>query len=388
MKQKYLWLQKQFLIRGETQDFSGEIQIGMNGKAKNTIFYRFVAKCRSIAAPAFTLNQTVNMLLALINKPFPINTWNWYKHRGIGFGLFVFLFLLLFKPFYLHLYTSRQLLYNASIYGVITAGVIFSGGLAFVKLLAPQLNEEKWTLSKQVLLNIVLMLGITFFNVFITQILHNTVLPVIWYFYMLKWVLMIGTLPIVIAELISYNIYLRNNLQSASEITRMVKLPHKEQSPTPFRTIQTRELVLHIPVLAGNTLTQAEIEEDVDYIMPLMILTGENQADRLEITAENLLAVQALDNYVNIYWEKNNSLQTNMLRNTLTNICDQLKSYTNIYRTHRGWLVNSNRVQQVEGNAQGLKLTIDLLEQQVPVSRNNIAGYRQLMQQQHIVVQN
>jgi hypothetical protein len=41
---------------------------------------------------------------------------------------------------------------------------------------------------------------------------------------------------------------------------------------------------------------------------------------------------------------------------------------------------------QVEGNAQGLKLLVDLLQQPVPVSRANIAGYRQIAEQ-HLAMQ-
>ncbi len=39
----------------------------------------------------------------ILREPFPINTWQWYRLRGIGFGLFVFLFLFLFQPFSLNL---------------------------------------------------------------------------------------------------------------------------------------------------------------------------------------------------------------------------------------------------------------------------------------------
>lgn len=324
------------------------------------------------------------MLLALIHKPFPINTWNWYKYRGIGFGLFVFLFLVLFKPFYLHLYINGLLLYHAAIYGFITAGVIFLGGLTFVKLVVPKMAEEKWTLGKQIILNVILMLVITFFNILITQLLHNTILPVSWYFYMFQWVLMIGLLPIIIAELISYNFYLRNHLQSASEINRIALLPYRAVKPA----LITNESLVAKEAFLANEIRIIDKSPETIYRAPRLIITGENQADKLSLTQEQLLAVQALDNYVNIFWDNENTLQTTLLRNTLTNISEQLKDQVSIYRSHRGWLVNSNRVNQVEGNAQGLKLTLDLMEQPVPVSRGNIAGYRQLMQEQHTVIHN
>lgn len=335
----------------------------------------------------FSLNQIKSFMLALITKPFPINTWRWYQHRGIGFGLFIFLFLFLFKPFYLHLLETGKLLSLTISYGAITALVIIAGGLVFTKWISPRINEEKWTLGKQVLLNMVLMICIAFFNVFITQLIYGMPIDFSWYGSMLQWVVMIGTLPIAIAELVSYNYYLRKNLESASELTRIARLPYKEPVKT-FSLTANNEPVL---TEAGLQLPYNEdilnIEE-TPVTEPVLVLTGENQADRLTLQEQQLLAVQALDNYVNIFWTDGARLQTTMLRNTLTNITEQLKKQPYMYRSHRGWLVNSTKVKEVEGNAQGLKLTIDLMEQAVPVSRANIAGYRQLTQEQHILVQN
>jgi hypothetical protein len=319
-------------------------------------------------------------MFALIHKPFPINTWNWYKHRGIGFGLFIFFFLFLFKPFYLHLLDTGKLFSLTLTYGLITAGIIILGGLVFTKWISPRLNEEQWTLGKQVLLNMVLMICIAFFNVFGTQLIYGMPIDLSWYWSMLQWVLMIGTLPIVIAELISYNYYLRKNLESASELTRISRLPYKTVKNTPAVLLQPATAVaLH----DTDLLPEPEITAP-----PVFVLTGENQTDRLELQLTQLLAIQALDNYVNIFWEENNRLQTTLLRNTLTNISEQLKDQYPVYRTHRGWLVNSTRVKQVEGNAQGLRLTMELIELTVPVSRANIAGYRQLTQEQHITAGN
>ncbi|MFD2920457.1 LytTR family transcriptional regulator DNA-binding domain-containing protein [Terrimonas rubra] len=326
-------------------------------------------------------------MFALIAKPFPMNTWSWYKQRGIGFGLFIFLFLFLFKPFYLHLLETGKLLSMAACYGLITALVIIGGGLVFTRWISPRINEEKWTLGKQVLLNMVLMICIAFFNVFITQLIYGMPIDFSWYGSMLQWVVMIGTLPIAIAELVSYNYYLRKNLESASELTRIARLPYKE----PVKVLRPLVLQEPAPAYAGLDFTAtADIlnTDETPLSEPVLELTGENQADRLIIQPQQLLAVQALDNYVNIFWAGDDRLQTTLLRNTLTNIAEQLNAQPQMYRSHRGWLVNSTRVREVEGNAQGLKLTIDLMEQPVPVSRANIAGYRLLTQEQHILVQN
>ena len=316
----------------------------------------------------------------ILGKPFPVNSWRWYKWRGIGFGLFVFLFLFLFKPFRLDLYPFFRLFYTAAMYGFVTGAVILTGGSFFVKVIAPYINEEKWTLGRQILLNIVLMIGITIFNVLVTQLVHRITLPLWWHFNMLKWVLMLGALPVAIAELISYNYYLRQHVKSAEGLSKNIPVTLKKAVSQPELNDQ---LINNTPFRedAASHVAEKEIRAVYKKKPSLLILTGENQNDRLEVPHKHLLAVQTLDNYVNVFWEQDNKLQTTMLRNTLTNISEQLAGISCMYRSHRGWLVNTQRVKHVEGNAQGLRLSVDLLPQPVPVSRANIAGYRQIAEQ-------
>lgn len=328
-------------------------------------------------------------LVYLFNKPFPVNTWRWYKLRGIGFGLFVLSFLFLFKPFRLDLYPPLQLLYTSAMYGFVTGFVILTGGYFFIKAIAPRINEEQWTLGKQILLNIILMIGITICNVLVTQWVHQITLPLWWHFNMLKWVLMLGALPIVIAELFSYNYYLQQHVKSAERLSKSIPVSHEAGRQPAERGVH-HQLINNIALKQIDTIFSVAEEETKAIFRrrsSLLTLTGDNQNDRLEIPHKSLLAVQALDNYVNIFWEQNGNLQATMLRNTLTNINEQLSDIPCMYRSHRGWLVNTKRVMQVEGNAQGLKLSVDLLPQPVPVSRGNIPGYRQVAEQ-HLIMQN
>lgn len=319
----------------------------------------------------------------IINKPFPINTPQRYWLRGAGFGLFVFLFLFLFKPFRLDLYHTPQLLYTAAVYGCITGAVIFLGDLVFIKAIAPHINEDRWTLGRQVLWNMLLMVCIAWLNVYITQLMHNLVLPLWWHFNMLKWVIMLGIFPVVIAELLSYNHYLQQHVKSAANLSQLAQQPrHLLSLRTIGNTGSTSDKKFPVGTATGGVLKTTGDE----WGSPTFILTGENQGDKLELDVYNLLAVQALDNYVNVFWEESGCLQTTMLRNTLTNIVEQLNAVSGIYRSHRGWLVNTLRVNRVEGNAQGLRLSVDLMQQQVPVSRGNITGYRRLAENRNMMI--
>src|SRR5690606_14750254 len=96
------------------------------------------------------------------------------------------------------------------------------------KWIAPRFEDEKWTLGRQILWNIVLMIFIALLNVYATQLMHKVTVPLWWWWVMLKWVLMLGVLPVAGAELIAYNHYLRQNLKMASQLSFLV-----QQSPPP-----------------------------------------------------------------------------------------------------------------------------------------------------------
>lgn len=306
----------------------------------------------------------------ILSEPFPINTWKWYRLRGLGFGLFVFLFLFFFQPFSLNLFDAEKLLYVTLVYGAATAAVILVGGWIFSSWIIPKLDEEKWTLGKQIAWNVLLMILIALLNVYVTQLMHQITLPFWWWLVMLKWVLMLGILPVAVAELIAYNQHLRYNLKTATRLSQLVQ--HQKVIPGSSNTASTSGNLIH------RSFT-APLPDDKGAI----ILTGENQGEKLELLHDNLLAVQALDNYVNVFWKVDDQLQSTLLRNTLTNIADQVSGAAYMYRSHRSWLVNVQRVARVDGNAQGLKLSVELMDQQVPVSRSNITGYRQLTELQH-----
>lgn len=310
------------------------------------------------------------MKRTILHQPFPLNDWLWFRQRGIGIGMFIFLFLLLFKPFSLHLYDHAQLLYTAIIYGSVTSLVIIGSGYVFVNMITPRIKEESWTLGKQIVFNVLLVIGITLANIVVAQMIHHTLLPLWWYFSMLKWVMMLGVIPITISELISYNRYLRRHLSSARMISDMLDDIKAENNENPTRPASAPETVTNENDPVVTNLYRSSVDE--------IMVTGENYGDRLALPGDKLLAVQALDNYVNIFWEEHRTLQTTLIRNTLTNVAEQLKDAPFIYKTHRGWLVNTNRVHKVEGNAQSLKLQVDLLLLPVPVSRSNISGFRQL----------
>lgn len=93
-----------------------------------------------------------------------------------------------------------------------------------------------------------------------------------------------------------------------------------------------------------------------------IILTGENKRDFLQIHLENLVAVSSADNYVEIHYLKESTIQKKLLRNTLKNILDQEPKLLKVHRSH---LINPYHFKEWKNAS-----TVIVHEVEIPISKN------------------
>ncbi len=96
---------------------------------------------------------------------------------------------------------------------------------------------------------------------------------------------------------------------------------------------------------------------------------SKNHREIFRVREKDLIFLRALENYVAIYYLSNHHLAKYLIRNTLKNIEKQLSKHKTIARCHKSYIVNLNRVQDIQGNAKGYKLTLDFVPEKIPVSR-------------------
>jgi TolB-like protein/Tfp pilus assembly protein PilF len=89
--------------------------------------------------------------------------------------------------------------------------------------------------------------------------------------------------------------------------------------------------------------------------------------EKLEIPADQLLYIQAEDNYARVVWSEGGSRQEKVLRSTLRHLEHQLTG-TAIIRCHRSYLVNLDKY-ELEGDSRGYKLRTTSGSLKIPVSR-------------------
>jgi DNA-binding LytR/AlgR family response regulator len=102
----------------------------------------------------------------------------------------------------------------------------------------------------------------------------------------------------------------------------------------------------------------------------IICLTSENEKDKIEFELSNFLYIESTGNYIQVYYLKDEKLKNTLLRSSLKRTEIQLADYDFIMKCHRAFLININKIIQVKGNSQGLKLIIKSVESEIPVSRN------------------
>ncbi len=101
--------------------------------------------------------------------------------------------------------------------------------------------------------------------------------------------------------------------------------------------------------------------------------------DDLSFNVNHLLFVKSDGNYVELFFiDGNKSLK----RKTIKDLELALQQYPSIIKTHRSYLVNTNHIVNISGNAQGYKLELKNYAEKIPVSRNMIAPFNKKIKSQ------
>ncbi|MCX7986575.1 MAG: LytTR family transcriptional regulator [Bacteroidales bacterium] len=91
---------------------------------------------------------------------------------------------------------------------------------------------------------------------------------------------------------------------------------------------------------------------------------------RISVKLENLLYIEANDNYVNIHHLVQGRSESFLLRNSLKRLESSLRRL-GVVRCHRSYLVNFSKVRIIYKNSSGLVIELDTTDQiQIPVSKN------------------
>jgi len=96
------------------------------------------------------------------------------------------------------------------------------------------------------------------------------------------------------------------------------------------------------------------------------------QQDDFRFNPAQLLFAKADGNYIELTLSVNNQVNTELKRISLKQFEGQLTAYPFLFKCHRAYLVNLQQVNKVAGNAQGYTLSLNMTNENVPVSRTQL----------------
>jgi len=116
------------------------------------------------------------------------------------------------------------------------------------------------------------------------------------------------------------------------------------------------------------------------YSKQIVELVSENNSDNISVQLSDLLYIKSADNYVEVGYMGVGVFKKKLLRNTLRNIENQLKSYTNFVRTHRTCIVNIQYMEALNKENNTYWLTLSDTQDVIPVSRQHLLVVKEIMQ--------
>ena len=255
----------------------------------------------------------------------------------LGITIFSFCFSYFFEPFDVNVAEHKI---NSFWILVIHAGLPFPLAYLYFSMLNSIVKEDKtWTIKKEILNLSVILLIIGIASFLIRDLIYTN--PDNWsitYFWEeIRNTFLIGFLILIIL--------LPLNLE---------RLKNKYESS-----------------LKGLSINPVQAESNM-----LISLNDSVLNETFELKINEFVLAKVESNYTEIYTFSSNRINKTIHRITLKELEVLLKPYSQIYKTHRSYLVNLNAIKSISGNAQGYHLLLKNCAVIVPVSRSKIENFK------------
>jgi DNA-binding LytR/AlgR family response regulator len=286
-----------------------------------------------------------NRITALLKRPYylePGLAQRWLN--SFFYAAFVLIFLFIFRPFDLNLMHAGLFVICLG-YGGVTFVVMALLNLLTQPVFPGYFNEEKWNLGKELLWNLINILLIGLGNALYSAWIGVSALSFNTIMIFELYTVTVAALPIIISVL--------------------------------YKESKRKRQFEHDSTAINKQLKEHPSHEDGD---SRITIGSENKNEDLEVSVKDLLYIRSADNYIEVFYIRDNTIARKLLRNSLKAVVTSLSVRKELYRCHKSYFVNLQKVRSVSGNAQGLKLHLEQGEQTVPVARNQIQEIRRLLE--------
>ena len=115
-----------------------------------------------------------------------------------------------------------------------------------------------------------------------------------------------------------------------------------------------------------------------DDVTDTVTLLGDTK-DSIVILPEKILYMESSGNYVDICYLEESKVKHKLLRSTVKQMEEAMQAYSSFIRCHRAYIVNINHITNIGGNAQGYRLSLSGLQQEIPVSRTYLKNFKSFL---------
>lgn len=195
---------------------------------------------------------------------------------------------------------------------------------------------ENWQLKKELLIVLILLVFTGILQFLLRDIIYTNFNNMSWYYFIIeiKNTLLVGSFIAGLVISVNLNLQYIKNTEKATELNDVIKTK-----------------VVALP------------EES-------LFIETEVKSESFTLKINELVACKAEGNYVTLWIHSNGSTFTVLKRVSLKELENKLAAYPQLMKTHRSYLLNTQYIAQVSGNAQGYRVQLQTTDLQVPVSRN------------------
>jgi DNA-binding LytR/AlgR family response regulator len=117
-------------------------------------------------------------------------------------------------------------------------------------------------------------------------------------------------------------------------------------------------------------IIQKQVEKyEEDYLNKSVEFISENLNENFSLLIAEVIFIRSADNYVEIVYKESEGFKKKLIRNTLKNIEQQTRQYSNFLRCHRICIVNVHYIDKLIRYNENHWLMIKGYHEQLPVSR-------------------
>jgi hypothetical protein len=288
-------------------------------------------------------------MFSFLKKPYPYNTFSYRDvYSNFLIGCFVAFFLIVFQPFGVSIWQTNYKVLKLLGFGFVSFICPLIFRFISTSIFKKQNPEESWTVWKETLGLLLVLVFITFGNLCYGNLIRISHVNFQELLLTLTATLLLGLFPITANVLLKYNRFVILNQKDAELMeAEVLDFQHRVEAGSP-----------------------SDIVNETRLTQEALILFAENEKDKIELNPEELLFIESADNYSNIVFYRNHKVNKLLLRGSLKRIESQI-AFLFIVRCHRSYIVNLKQINHIKGNAQGYRIEFKSeLKETIPVSRN------------------